>query len=346
MDYQLLPRFLQVELTYGCNSACTFCYNPNHRRQVDDSVRFRILHAVNDYAIDHVQLIGGEVTILPQLPAYLDALDQVRWKSIVTNGRIFVPEIIGKVDEIYLSLHGDATTHETITRAEGSFKVIEESIRGYVGAGIEVHSDTVLTKRNADQVFDIAAHAQSLGMSSLFLNIYQPAGLGARLKNDLSPSIEQIRGAITQMLAAREELGFQMQFGTSTPFCLDERLVTHELAFVCGTGDWFASIDPWGELRICNQSKRSYGNMLDEPLGKIWHKQEIANEYRDLSWMGPPCGACEFRNDCLGGCRIGDDGAPRLDPIVQRDADKLVSPERLTELRQIYETRSYDQPYV
>lgn len=345
MDYHLLPRFLQVELTYGCNSACTFCYNPNHRRQIDDDLRFRILRAVNEYQLDHVQLIGGEVTILPNLPSYLDELKDVRWRSMVTNGRIFVPEVIGRVDEIYLSLHGDRQTHEAITRARDSFGVIERSVREYVAAGIKVHSDSVLTRLNHDQVYSIAEHAQSLGMESMFLNVFQPAGMGARHAVDLSPSIEQIRGAIAQMIRARDDLGFKMQFGTSTPFCLDERLITEGLAFVCGTGDWFASVDPWGELRICNQSKRSYGNVLEEPLGRIWHKREITTEYRDLSWMPDPCGSCSMRDDCLGGCRIGDDGAPRIDPIVLRDSDQLLSLERLEELRPVYETTAYDTPY-
>jgi MoaA/NifB/PqqE/SkfB family radical SAM enzyme len=89
MRYHLLPQFLQVELTYACNSACTFCYNPHHHRQIDDDLRYRILKEINSYKIRHVQLIGGEITTLPNLARYLECLQDIPWRSAVTNGRIF-----------------------------------------------------------------------------------------------------------------------------------------------------------------------------------------------------------------------------------------------------------------
>lgn len=345
MKYHLLPRFLQIELTYGCNSSCAFCYNPNHKKQINEGIRERVLDAVNSYRIEHVQLIGGEVTILPNLPSYLDRLKDIPWRSIVTNARIYVPELEGRVDEIYISMHGTPELHENLTRAQGSFEVITESIRRYVAAGIMVHSDSVLTKVNAHQMYTIARQAAELGMSTLFVNIFQPAGIGSYSKLDMSPSIHQVRDAITQMLRARDGFGIDVKFGTSTPFCLDERLIPEGLAFQCGTGDWFASINPWGELRICNQSGRPYGSLLEQPLHEIWHSREINSEYRNLGWVDEPCNSCVFKHDCLGGCRIGDDGKPRLDPIVQRDVEHLVPQERLEELRPIFLQTEYDQPY-
>lgn len=336
MKYCLLPRFLQYELTYACNSHCTFCYNPNHMQQPDEARRQAILDALNSYRIDHVQLIGGEVTILPNLPTYLDRLPDVRWRSLVTNGRIFVPELEGRVNEIYLSLHGNQEVHEAITRAKGSFEIIEESIKKYVAMGIDVHSDSVLTRLNFHLLFEIAVKASKLGMKTMFVNIFQPAGIGSFSSQDLSPDIEQIRNAITQMIRARNELGLDVMFGTSTPFCLDERIITDGLSFRCGTGDWFASINPWGDLRICNQSNRSYGNVLETPLYEIWHSGAINREYRNLAWMEEPCNSCVFRSECLGGCRISDDGKPRLDPIVVRDKEYLLPQDRLIQLRPFY----------
>ena len=234
-----------------------FCYNPNHRKQPDEDVRDSIIQKVNSYKIPHVQLIGGEVSTLPRLPEYFKALDQVRWRSFVTNGRIFVDGVIGNVDEIYLSLHGDEETHETLTRAKNSFALIEENIRRYIAAGIIVHSDTVLTKMNADQIYGVCEKAHKLGMASVFVNIFQSAGIGSFSVESMAPSLAQIRDAITQMIAAKSEFGMEVRFGTSTPYCLDERLITEGMAFTCGTGTWFASINPWGEFRICNQSTRS-----------------------------------------------------------------------------------------
>ncbi|HMW40705.1 MAG TPA: SPASM domain-containing protein, partial [Saprospiraceae bacterium] len=175
-----------------------------------------------------------------------------------------------------------------------------------------------------------------LGMKIMFVNIFQPAGIGSQATDDLSPSIYQIRDAISQMIQARNDFGITVMFGTSTPFCLDERVVKEGLAFRCGVAEWFASINPLGELRICNQSGQSYGNILETPLHKIWQSRSIDTEYRSLKWMEEPCNSCVVKNDCLGGCRISDTGAPRIDPIVARDMKHILTQEQLTQLKQDY----------
>jgi radical SAM protein with 4Fe4S-binding SPASM domain len=341
MEISLLPKFLQVELTYACNSHCSFCYNPTRKGKVDKEHLLEILTSINSFEVRHVQLIGGEVTILKDLPDYLRALDKVRWRSIVTNGRMFREDIKGLINEIYISLHGDKETHEHLTSEPGSYTVIEENIRRYVDWGVIVHSDTVLTKYNFGEIFDIARKAKQLGMSSLFLNIFQPEGIGS-LRPDFSPSLEQIRSAISQMIRARDELGFKMQFGTSTPFCLDERLITERLAFRCGAGEWFASINPAGEFRICNHSTKSYGNVTSTPMNKIWHAKVIDDEYRNAPLSEGFCDGCAFFKLCRGGCRINEGGKYRVDPIVSRDFDRLLSKEKLSELASIYE----DEPFA
>jgi radical SAM protein with 4Fe4S-binding SPASM domain len=279
------------------------------------------------------------VSLLPDLPEYLDALAHVPWRSIVTNGRKFRDDIQGRLDEIYISLHGGEAMHETLTSEPGSFKVIEDNIKRYVDWGIVVNSDTVLTKYNAKEIFDIAKRAQDLGMQSLFLNIFQPEGLGS-LRPDFSPSLSQIRDAITQMIRARDELGFPMYFGTSTPFCLDERLITERLAFRCGAGEWFGSITPAGEFRICNHSTHSYGNVTSTPLNKIWHLKKIDDEYRNRRLASEVCDDCSFFEICRGGCRINEAGSYRVDPIVTRDRNEGLVPG--ARLRELYESYTRD----
>lgn len=340
MEITLLPKFLQVELTYACNSKCSFCYNPTHNGKIITSSLIKILSEVNSYHIRHVQLIGGEVSILPELPAYLDALDKVEWRSIVTNGRRYRHDIKGKVNEIYLSLHGDEGTHEILTSEPGTFSAIEENAKRYVDWGIDVNSDTVLTKYNSEEIFAIAVHAKSLGMKRLFLNIFQPEGIGSN-RPDFSPSIEQIRSAIGQMIRARDEIDFEMYFGTSTPMCLDQRLFTERLAFRCGAGEWFASINPQGEMRICNHSTKSYGNVMSTPLHEIWHAKKINSDYRDVRMSNTICDGCAAFLICRGGCRLDENGKYRVDPIVTRDVSQLLSPDTIRDLVRNYEAAPY-----
>lgn len=340
MHYYVLPRFLQVELTYKCNSRCSFCYNPHHKSQPSEHSIDDVLKAVDEYRLAHVQLIGGEVTTLRELPSYLDALAKTRWKSIVTNGRILRSDIKGLVDEIYLSLHGDASLHEELTQARNSFSTIIKNIEEYASWGVDVNSDTVLTKFNSHKIGEIAELAKKIGMKRIFVNIFQPEGIGSQ-RPDFSPSITQIRSAIDQLLEVRDEGVFDVHFGTSTPFCLDERLILERLAFRCGAGEWFGSIDPSGEFRICNHSTRSYGNVVSEELGKIWHSRKIDSEYRSKEIGDPTCRSCSFRKECLGGCRIDEDGLFRVDPIVARDRSDLLTLSKLSSLKETFDAAPF-----
>lgn len=335
MDISILPRFLQVELTYKCNSRCAFCYNPDHKGANTEISIKEILEEINSYCLSHVQLIGGEVTTINNLSDYLDILDRTKWKSIVTNGRIYRNDIRGKINEIYISLHGDELTHEELTQEVGSYDKIIDNIKKYVSWGIDVNSDTVLTKFNANHIYDIAKKAKDIGMKRIFVNIFQPEGIGST-RPDYSPSLEQIRSSITQLIKAREYLKFEAYFGTSTPFCLDERLITKNLAFRCGAGEWFGSINPSGEFRICNHSTKSHGNVLKTPLNKIWHSKEIDLDYRNTIVNDESCSDCEIRKHCLGGCRINEKGNYRVDPIVKRDRKLLLSGKKISALYENY----------
>lgn len=339
MDIHLLPKFLQVELTYACNSRCSFCYNPTHHGKINKEKLEEILNSINSYEINHVQLIGGEVTLLKELPFFLSLLTKVKWRSIVTNGRVLREDIKDYINEIYISLHGDSISHEIITNELGSYKHIEANIKKYVSWGIEVNSDTVLTRYNADQIYIIAQNAHELGMKRLFLNIFQPEGIGSKRK-DFSPSFEQIQAAISQMIKAKQDFGIEMFFGTSTPLCLDERLITENLAFRCGAGEWFASINPSGELRICNHSTKSYGNVSNEELHRIWHSSEIDSDYRNKVLKDQICEVCPVVQLCRGGCRINEQGNYRTDPIISRDAEKILSYSQLLDLKNKYQVKS------
>lgn len=92
-------------------------------------------------------------------------------------------------------------------------------------------------------------------------------------------------------------------FCTAVPFCLDPRLPEHGLLANCGAGTSLLAINPDGEIRICNQSNISYGNILKRNILDIW-KDKSLNEFRDKSWVTPPCKNCFLFDVCLAGCKV------------------------------------------
>lgn len=311
LPHDSVPHLCHIETTYACNARCLFCYNPQRERLGDLEPIGRIVERVADSQIPHVYLIGGEPSLLPEpvLNGYIDRLSPVSSVTIVTNGIKAMEGISDRLACIGVPLHGaDAATHEMLNQHPGSFDRTVRTIRKYVAEGHDVRCIPVLTGYNFHQIYQIASLAADLGMESVFVDRYEDGGIGAGISQDraMKPTREQFRSAVGQMIRAKDEIKAfrgRVGFGTAVPYCADPRLLPEGLASSCGVGTWFCAINPSGDVRLCNQSPRVYGNVLDETLEEIWNKPAL-DEFRILEWVDEPCRSCTWLPDCAGGCKV------------------------------------------
>lgn len=299
---------MQYELSYVCQAKCTFCYNPSRVRALPEMDRvWRIVESIKEARVPHVQLIGGEVSLIPELAAIVESLSGRSAVTFVTNAikKIKPPEgILG----MFISLHGSTRQiHEDLTNTPGTYDMICENIAAYVDEGMDVSADVLLTAQNHRDVYGIIGKAHDLGMSRVYINRFEPGGMGADACEHLMPKLEEFREAVTQILAARKEFGIDVLFGTAIPFCADPRLISDGMATPdCGAGSWFGAINPAGEFRICNQASYPIGSVLDSPLEELWNSRsnKYLSSYRSLDWAEEPCRSCPVLEECSGGCRI------------------------------------------
>jgi len=302
--YYSVPHLIHIETTYACNSRCTFCYNPNRNATIDYNTLDKIVASVRRSQIPHVYLIGGEPSLLniSKLNEYINTLSEVSSVTIVTNGLKYLEGLSDKLACIGIPIHGDKKTHEGITHVKGGYKKVISSIKKYVKAGFDVRCIPVLMSINYNQIYQIIKLAKQLGMESVFVDRFESGGLGSKF-HYLKPTLSQFRKALTQMIAARDDFKIPVGFGTAIPFCLDKRLLSENMWADCGVGVSFGAIAPNGDFRICNQSNRIYGNVLKEPIEKIWHKKDL-DEFRNLKWVTEPCKSCPLLRQCVCGCKV------------------------------------------
>jgi len=182
-------------------------------------------------------------------------------------------------------------------------------------------------------MYEIIGLAKQLGMESVFVDRFESGGLGSKAQQ-LKPILPQFREALTQMIIARDDFNIPVGFGTAIPFCLDRRLLSENMYADCGVGVTFGAIAPNGNFRICNQSKRVYGNVLEEPIEKIWHKKSL-DEFRNLKWATEPCKSCPLLYQCVCGCKV-DEGYNEkycLDYAI-RGHNKPINPVSLSKLKE------------
>lgn len=308
-----IPHLVHIELTYACNARCIFCYNPERATLGNLGNIDRIVQRVAQDEIPHVYLIGGEPSLVPvaRLNGYIDALAVTSSVTIVTNGIKRLEGISSRLACFGVPIHGaNAETHEFLNQHLGSFQKTLNTIRHYVDEGHDVRCIPVLTGYNYEQIYDIIALAASLGMESIFVDRYEDGGIGSRSSDDraLKPTLKQFKSALEQMIRARNDfpqLEGRVGFGTAIPYCLDPLLIREDMVANCGVGDTFCAINPYGEIRLCNQSQLVFGNILTDTLADVWQKPEL-DIFRDLSWVNEPCASCPLLLHCMGGCKVDE----------------------------------------
>ncbi len=187
-------RKLVMNVTYACNNHCTFCAVGN-RTQVDGNpVRQReLLAKYRRSGVELVDFDGGEPTLDPELVGlvrYARAIGYTR-VNVTTNGRLCAyPEFATKlvrsgVTSLLFSVHGaDARTHAAQVGVAEAFEQTTLGIRNCVATapeGVELGMNVTLTKGNHQQLPDIAALADALGLRWLNIQFLTPFGRATKM---------------------------------------------------------------------------------------------------------------------------------------------------------------------
>jgi radical SAM protein with 4Fe4S-binding SPASM domain len=338
-----IPHLVHIEMSYACNSKCIFCYNPSREAKINYKKLDKIVESVYNSNIPHIYLIGGEPSVLStkKLNEYINYLSKKSSVTIVTNGLIY-KKLSNKLACIGIPIHGNEITHESLTGVKGGYKKTINTIKNYISDGFDVRCIPVLMSINYDQIFNIIKLAKKLGVESIFVDRFESGGIGSKKIHELKPSLFQFRKSLSQMILAKKKFNIPVGFGTAIPFCLDERLITHNMWSNCGVGVTFGAINPDGDFRICNQSNIIYGNVLKETIEKIWNKNNM-NDFRCLNWAIGPCKNCHFLKDCVGGCKVDVAHSYKysVDYAVRENKDKkyLLTKDKLKNLKEVFKQK-------
>lgn len=158
---------IDVKVGYLCNNNCLFCvqaHNKDKRKEKTSDQLIQILKKSRP-KFEAVVFTGGEVTIRP------DVVDLVREARdlgysrihIQSNGKRFYYKDFCRdmrdagANEFGLALHGHTPElHDYLTRSSGSFKATLRGIKNLTDMGLDVITNTVITKSNYRHLPDIA----------------------------------------------------------------------------------------------------------------------------------------------------------------------------------------------
>lgn len=311
------PYKADVALTYGCNNACSHCYNAvSHLGMASLSTPDwkRVLSILKKHGVPHIIFTGGEATLHPDLPELVSfANRQGQIAGLNSNGRHFSHRPYAE------KLRNAGLNHLQITVASHQARIHDavngvssfvQTIRGIENAmavGIHTITNTTLMQLNREHIEETIRFLYGLGIRTFAMNgmIYSGGGYcdpNAIPEEELPPLLIRVRDTAL-------ELGMKFLWYTPTEYCRMNPVELEIGAKRCNAAEYSICIEPNGDVLPCQSFYVSAGNVLKDPWDRIWNG-ELFRSFRereeDPRWAGLPekCWECPDLPLCGGGCRI------------------------------------------
>jgi len=329
---------LAVELTSHCNQKCSYCYNAwrdDNGRSVgalpsDDLVTL-LDRALTEVEFDHVTLTGGEPFTRPDLVRVLEVCKRHGVGiQMISNGGVVDDRMASKlvgfpIRCVQVTLDGPTAEVHDAHVGGAHFEATLAGIAALQRVGVLVVGCIVVTRNNAALVGEVLEVFRGLGVTTVALSRFSPAGYAAANVAELLPSRSDIVGALAQGEALAVAHGLDLQVTMPVPPCVIDTADYPSIRFgACpiGTEMQEFALGPRGELRSCTLHTEVIGDARTTSFATLVDAPVVVR-YRDTT---PEfCAPCPHRKSCLGGCGAAADavlGDKRgLDPFVAQHVD-------------------------
>jgi len=321
-DYAGYPVLSEVALTYRCNLSCAFCYAgcaaaglpegwSEDRTLGDDEVCAVLDRIRHDARCPSVSFTGGEPTTRRALPRFIRHAKNLGMKvNLITNGQLLSERLVARLadaglDSAQLSLEGPVPKiHDTLVRRPGAFSRLWQGLDRLREAGIRVHTNTTVNRRNVERLPEVVDLIADRGLSRLSMNLMLPCGTGAASR-ELWVPYSEVEGPLLAVQERAEERGVRFLWYSPIPLCIFNT-VSHGLgAQGCAAADGLLHVNPAGDVLPCSsfRHQESLGNLLRQPFEEIWSSR-AARFFRAKEMKPPGCGSCSRQEYCQGACPL------------------------------------------
>lgn len=293
-----------------CNNNCIFCMEEDRDARyvtnsatTDNVVRY-ILDQNRD--CEEVCFTSGEPTTNPRLPLWVNWAKQhgVRRISVMTNGRALAYEqytrklVSAGMNRFYVSIHGHTQKlHESLTRTPNSFDQTVgglDQIAKLKRYGVDLHTSTVITKRNLPHLLDIYRFLREHGVDQVVFNVMQANGRANTYFEQIFPRYSEIATEAEAFIAEASKHEPRVEaFFVDIPLCTTTSLPDYNRGYV----ESYVHYEPKGmthEALVADIDARTTGP--DNDLVQI-RRADLDDAERKKR---AECATCRYNNVCEG----------------------------------------------
>lgn len=314
LDGQGKPMWLVLELTYRCPLKCVWCNNPLDFDQYADKELSteewkRVLREGRKLGALQLGFSGGEPMLrddLEELVAEANTLGY--YTNLITSGIGLSPARLhalkqAGLKQIQLSIQSaerSLTNRLVGTRAHDIKIDVAKRIKA---EGFPMVLNVPIVRQNIDQIEEILAMAEDIGVDYLELANIQYYNWALLNRDELLPTREQLERAEAAIVRARERLGGKM----TIYFVIPDYFETRPKACMNGWGTIHLTIAPDGAALPCQEVRVIEGlefpTVREHSLQWLWEESPLFKKFRGDQWMPEPCRSCDEKDKDFGGCR-------------------------------------------
>ncbi len=303
-----LPNLMSLAVTDKCDATCKHCsfFNGVEDTSRDVLTLEQALKQIADaqnLGVSVINFTGGEPLMRDDLPKMIEAVDKDRATTLLfTNGWALEERVTelkqAGLDSIFVSIGAaDRVRHDEYHGMPGLF---DRALRGTLRAkelGFSVGFSVVMTQEawRAGELTSILEFAKEVGVHELHVFDAVPSGR-YRDRIDLVDNSDWVEEMIQWAVPYNGD--YQYPGVTFHAYMSSHRSV----GCSCGTSYFYLS--PYGDVMSCDFNHAKFGNVLEEPLWRIWGRLSTLPEFCQAKW---------------GGCKIKDSGFRKLETVSAGD---------------------------
>jgi radical SAM protein with 4Fe4S-binding SPASM domain len=306
------PPRMDLALTYRCNNNCYYCYTggPQKVIELDTTGWKRVIDALWDNGIPQIVFTGGEPTLREDLVELIDHAKQFV-TGLITNGRKLpgLAQNLKRVDLDYVQVSLESRIsqiHDHMVGVDGAWQQTTAGISAAINNGLEIITNTTLTKDNIETFSDTIVYGRQLGLKTMACNTLLCSGRGTCSRQSDGIPFEQLKVALSKARESAEKASIRLEWYSPTCY---KQFNPIEFGFgpkSCSAAQYNMTIEPDGSVIPCQSwLKDKVGNILKNPWETIWnHPVNISlREKKYLKDRGD-CQGCEYLAECCGGCPL------------------------------------------
>jgi MoaA/NifB/PqqE/SkfB family radical SAM enzyme len=259
-----LPIWAQVNITWKCNLDCSYCteYDNSKGHVAKDDVLARI-DKCKELGCIHVDLIGGEPMLHPDLGALMSAIvDRGMTTGMTTNGFLLTEDRLAELMDSGMGRIQISVDALNPTRgAPKSLKTLRKKIEMVAQKDVWFRVNTVICDQTLDEVEEVARICFDLGVGINF-SVVHASGRLVRRPND-ARFLEKVR-----WLRDRKLEGAPVH----TPYYLihyyEEALQGRPMDWTCQGGNKCFYVSPEGGFHYCYHVPAA-GDLMDMNRDRI-----------------------------------------------------------------------------